>query len=862
MTTDGDGHRVDLDATASGYAVVVQAGRDATVAVHQGDRPRVAWPVRVGVPPSPADHHQDRRAYALLVDALASGRAAMVVGAPQRAGVVVSGMGGVGKSQLAARHAWSVWADPVVDMAVWVSALSRDAIVTTYADAATRVLVQQDPQIADRPPEQAAIRFREWLASTSRRWLIVLDDVQDPAHLRGLDPPPSASGQVVVTSRRRDTAAGRGGHRVIELDVFTRDEAVTYLAQALADTTDGGDQDRLADLAEELGWLPLALSQASAYLGDQPLLTITAYRSMLADRRRTLAELTPPEHALPEHQRTIAATWSLSIDRADHVEIPNRPRGAGLARPLLEVAALLDPNGVPVDLFTAQPVLDHLTTLARRRVDHDDVNDGLTRLHRFNLITLTPDRPAKAVAVHALVQRAVRDSLSPDHLHTLAHTTADTLLAIWPDVDTVHPDLGQALRSNTTTLHTHTTPALLTPALHDVLERAGKSLGGSGQVHAAITYWHNLYGHINSQLGPDHPDTLITRSKLAYWRGAAGDQAGAVAVLEALLADRLRVFGPDHPDTLITRGKLAYWRGAAGDPGSAVAGFEALLTDHLRVMGPDHPDTLDTRSKLASWRGSAGDQAGAVAGFEALLADRLRVFGPDHPDTLNTRGSLAYWRGEEGDPGSAVAGLEALVTDQLRVLGPDHPDTLNTRVSLAYRRGEADDPGSAVAELEALLSDRLRVLGPDHPDSLHTRIDLAYWRVKAGDPGSAVAELEALLADRLRVLGPDHPDTLITRGILAHSRGEAGDPVGAVAGFKALLPDHLRVMGPDHPITLSTRANLARWRGEAGDPGSAVAGLEALLADHLRVLGPDHPSTMITRNKLTHWQDMVKRNFN
>ncbi|MFC6094694.1 FxSxx-COOH system tetratricopeptide repeat protein [Saccharothrix lopnurensis] len=811
---------MDLDATASGYAVVVQAGRDATVAVHQGDRARVAWPVRVGVPPSPADHHQARRAYALLVDGLASGRAVVVVGAPQRAGVVVSGMGGVGKSQLAARHAWSVWADPVVDVAVWVSVLSRDAIVTAYADAATRVLVQQDPQIADRPPEQAAARFREWLASTSRRWLIVLDDVQDPAHLRGLDPPPSAGGQVVVTSRRRDTAAGRGGHRVIELDVFTRDEAVTYLAQSLAGTTDGGDQDRLADLAEELGWLPLALSQVSAYLGDQPLLTITAYRLMLADRRRTLAELTPPEHALPEHQRTIAATWSLSIDRADHLDDPSQPRGAGLARPLLEVAALLDPNGIPLDLFTAQPVLDYLTTLARRRVYHDDVHDGLTRLHRFNLITLTPDRPARAVAVHALVQRAVRDALSPDHLHTLAHTTADTLLAIWPDVDTVHPDLGQALRSNTTTLHTHTTPALLTPALHDVLERAGKSLGGSGQVHAAITYWHNLYGHINSQLGPDHPDTLNTRSKLAYWRGEAGDQAGAVAGVEALLADRLRVLGPDHPDTLNTRGKLAYWRGAAGDPGNAVAGFKALLTDHLRVMGPDHPDTLDTRSKLASWRGSAGDQAGAVAGFEALLADRLRVLGPDHPDTLNTRGSLAY------------------------------------------TRGEADDPGSAVAELEALLSDRLRVLGPDHPDSLHTRIDLAYWRVEAGDPGSAVAELEALLADRLRVLGPDHPDTLITRGILAHSRGEAGDPVGAVAGFKALLPDHLRVMGPDHPVTLSTRANLTRWRGEAGDPGSAVAELEALLADRLRALGPDHPSTIITRNKLTHWQEMVKRHSN
>ncbi|CAL9677638.1 hypothetical protein SUDANB95_07964 (plasmid) [Actinosynnema sp. ALI-1.44] len=693
-----------------------------------------------------------------------------MVGAPQRSGVVVSGMGGVGKSQLAARHAWSVWADPVVDVAVWVSALSRDAIVTAYAEAATRVLVEQDPMIADRPPDEAAERFREWLAGTPQRWLIVLDDVQDPADLRGLDPPPGAGGQVVVTSRRRDAALARGGHQMIELDVFTPDEAVAYLAEALAGTTDGGDRDKLAGLAEELGWLPLALSQAAAYLADQPLLTVTDYREMLADRRRTLTELTPPEHALPEHQRTIAVTWSVSIDRADRVEDPARPRGAGLARPLLETAALLDTNGIPLDLFTAQPVLDHLTTLIGRPVDADGVHDGLTRLHRFNLITLTPDRPARAVAVHALVQRAVRDTLTPHRLHTLAHMTADALHAIWPEIDTTHPVLAQALRFNTTTLHSHTTPALLTHKGHGVLERAGNSLGISGQVHAAITYWHTLYNHVNRALGPDHLDTMIARSNVAYWRGKAGDLAGAIAESEALLADRRRILGPDHHHTLSTRRDIARWRGEAGDPAGAVAEFEALLVSDLRLLGPNHPTTLSTRRNIAYWRGKAGDLAGAIAESETLLADQLRILGPDHAGIRITRGDLVHWRGEAGDPVSARAWFEEL------------------------------------------LSERLRVLGPDHPTTLTTRHNLAYWRGEAGDPAGAVTEFEALLADRLRVLGPDHPDTLITRGNLARWRGDAGDPAGAVTGLKALLDDILRVLGPDHPHTVTARSKLSHWQ--------------------------------------------------
>ena len=109
------------------------------------------------------------------------------------------------------------------------------------------------------------------------------------------------------------------------------------------------------------------------------------------------------------------------------------------------------------------------------------------------------------------------------------------------------------------------------------------------------------------------------------------------------------MLGPDHPDTLTTRSNLAYWLGQAGDPAQArPPQFEQLLADQLRVLGPDHPDTLTTRNNLASWLGEAGEPAGAPPQFEQLLADQLRVLGPDHPDTLTTRSNLACWLGEAG----------------------------------------------------------------------------------------------------------------------------------------------------------------------------------------------------------------------
>jgi hypothetical protein len=85
-----------------------------------------------------------------------------------------------------------------------------------------------------------------------------------------------------------------------------------------------------------------------------------------------------------------------------------------------------------------------------------------------------------------------------------------------------------------------------------------------------------------------------------------------VRLLTALLPDRERVQGPDHPDTLITRSSIAAWTGECGDAAGAVRLFTALLPDQERVLGPDHPDTLATRNNIAYWtehlrHGSRGD---------------------------------------------------------------------------------------------------------------------------------------------------------------------------------------------------------------------------------------------------------------
>ncbi|MFC8146558.1 tetratricopeptide repeat protein [Streptomyces paradoxus] len=812
----------------------------------------VSWPHQVGVLPRQADCFQHRAAVEALAQAVAGGGTAVLC-------QVLAGTGGVGKTQLAAHHARALLQEGQVDLLLWATATSREAITTVYAQTAAEVL-SADPG----NPEQAARAFLAWLEPKPGRqqpcrWLIVLDDLADPADLRGLWPPASPHGRTLVTTRRRDAVLSGSGRRLVNVGLFTEEEAAAYLTTALAAHGRQEPADQLAALAEGLGHLPLALSQAVAYLLDANLDCAT-YRQRLTDRARTLTDVLPDPSGLPDDQATtVAAAWTLSIDRADEL------RPVGLARPMLHLAAMLDPNGIPATVLTSSPVLTYLAKHGNCEADIDrhavqaghvkteDAVGALRALHRLSLIDHEPSSSHQTVRVHQLIQRAARDTLTTQERDDLAYTAADALKAAWPDIER-DSALAQALRVNSTTLIRHAEQALYRSGAHELLFLVGESLGGSGQSAAAATYFHRLETATHRQLGPDHPDTLTARQGLAVWRGEAGAPVRAVTDLTQLLADRIRVQGNDHPDTLQTRDHLANRRGYAGNPVGAVIAYEQLLIDRIRVLGKDHPDTLSNRHQIAYWRSEAGDQVQAVTDLTQLLADRIRVQGNDHPATLITRGNLAYSRWEVGDRAGALAAYEQVLTDQMRVVGKDHPHTLISRGNLARWRWEAGDRVRAVAELTQLLEDRKRALGNDHPDTLSNRHQIASWRWEGGDRAGAITELTQLLEDRKRALGNDHPHTLDTRDDLAYWRWEAGDRAGAITELTQLLEDRKRVLGNDHPVILDLRKDIARWRGEAGNAAGAVAGYEQLLQDQVRMLGSDHPDTLTTRKKVAHWR--------
>jgi tetratricopeptide (TPR) repeat protein len=711
-------------------------------------------PVLVGRPPLRADAFQERP---VLRDAFAGNT---TTDRTATMGQVITGDGGTGKTQLAAAAFAAALRD--VDIAVWINARTRSDVVATYARAyaAVRSIV---PTQDEGEAEQQATNLLGWLATTGQRWLIVLDDVADPADLRGLWPS-GTGGRVIVTTRRRDAELLARG-QVVDVNTFRRTESLAYLAAKLNGVAGmpAGVLDDADGLAADLGDLPLALSHATATIINDGI-RCRDYRTLFASGAHRLNDVLPsdPADAGDDYVYPVSSTWSLARDRAD------RLRPAGLAGPMLDVIAVLDPNGIPETVLTGAPMCRYLTagdaTVARQ---------AIRNLWRLSLVTHDPIDPVRSVRMHALAQRANIERMPPDATAHAVRVAADALVSAWPAID-AGTALGQALRANAATLIERHPTALWRTIAHPVLFRMGGSLADSGLIAGAMAYCTELAAAAAQHLGTDHPDALRARYHLAGAHSAAGDLAAAGTAYRELLADQARVLGADHADTLTTRADLGWWQGTAGDPSAAVAAFRDLLADRTRVLGRDHRDTLFTRNCLARWRARAGSPAEAIETFEHLLRDECRLLGAHHPDTLATRNNLAYVRGKAGDPRGALAEIEQVLAGRIRLLGPDHPRTLTTRAHLARWRGEAGDATGAAAAFADILADELRVLGLDHPRTCITRACLARWRGEAGDATGAVAALEGVLADRYRLLGDDHPDTVETRQDLGHWRRRCG----------------------------------------------------------------------------------------
>jgi tetratricopeptide (TPR) repeat protein len=589
----------------------------------------------------------------------------------------LGGSGGVGKSELALYWARRCAESGQYAVVHWIDATTEASTHAGLVALATELEVEPG---ADLAATSAVIDGA--LARLDRRWLLVLDNADTLDHLVGNLP--TASGGMALVTTRSTTAGAEVDAVVVDVDVFDPEEAVGFL---LAAVSAAGPDPAAASIADRLGYLPLALAQAAAFMNDKSM-SLAAYDALIAkDLPRGLAV------SATRHERTVATLWN-------HIwRLLSEEALAVLAR-----ASLLAPKAIPVE------------ALETESASAQDVSQALREAARYRVVTIT-DGPTglDTVDVHQLTQLAARPTGAELDRAVLDVTLCMAHLA--SSVDALNPNSWPAWeRLDPHVIHFHsTTPSSILTMR--VVDRLATYRQWRGLLYDAIPLFEGLLEEARSFPTPDPSRISTARSNLAtaYWQ--AGRVTDAIEIEEGVAADVQDLFGDDSLNSLVTRQNLAVTYTKVGRLDEAIALAEAVVEDSERTLGPSHPFTFKHQVTLAAAYREAGRYADALAIDETGAAACEAAHGRDHPETLAAKSSLFLTYAHMGRTAEAADLGASILRDRERILGPDHPDIVNTKANLAtvYRLIGRDAEGKEL--LDDAVEVARRVLGTDHPDT-------------------------------------------------------------------------------------------------------------------------------------------------
>ncbi|WP_341758604.1 NB-ARC domain-containing protein [Candidatus Tisiphia endosymbiont of Ditula angustiorana] len=290
-----------------------------------------------------------------------------------------AGLGGIGKTQLALQYV-NHTKHPYT-LKVWFPAENIDDLYNKYIEFAKLLGYAENTYTK----ENIIAYVKQWLVENPG-WLLVYDNV---SNYRKIAPfLPETGGYMILTTRQRHWPTK---FSILPIDVMTEEESIKTIKTLIQRNVAAEEQNAMRTLVEVLGYLPLALVQASAYI-KQKHITIPEY---LALYQRYESELLADNSFLGEtnsYNYPVAITWNITLEAiVRDTKINNEPP---IAIELLTVCAYLAPDRISRKLLltwlqTAHPHLSspeltlnkHIALLWQySMINYDDNNISIHRL--------------------------------------------------------------------------------------------------------------------------------------------------------------------------------------------------------------------------------------------------------------------------------------------------------------------------------------------------------------------------------------------------------------------------------------------------------------------------------------------------
>ncbi|KAK3896647.1 acyl transferase/acyl hydrolase/lysophospholipase, partial [Staphylotrichum tortipilum] len=608
---------------------------------------------------------------------------------------VLYGLGGIGKTQLAADFARRHKA--TFSSVFWLDGRSEDHLRQSLAGYASKI-----------PKGQIPDRSRDTGLNSEKDVDIVVADVLD-----WLARPDNVSWLLVFDNVDRDFEQGSETGAYDVRRYLPGDHGSVLITTRLARMAQLGDSTRLKKADEELGaaifklmdetsrallglldGLPLALAQAASYLRETGLDTaayIRLYKEQWDDLMRSDGESGSP--LLDYEQRSIATAWTISFRAIED-------RNASAAK-LLRLWAFLDNKDLWYGLLQQ--------AISGRRdwpgwicgVACNEVKflDAVRLLLRYSMIE-AQESVLNSYVMHPVVHRWM------SHIQDGGEKIEYVRLAVMV--------IGSSLPMNTTDAYWILQRRLLPhaeqcswwmgqicdsewgveEALVDAIHMLGILYANQGRLEEAeAMYQRALHGY-EKALGQDHTSTLDTVNNLGLLYRDQSRLEEAEAMFQRALQGKEKALGRDHTSTLDTVNNLGLLYMDQGQLEEAEAMYQRALQGYEKALGRDRTSSLGTVHNLGSLYGRQGRLEEAEAMYQRALQGKEKALGRDHTSTLDTVNNLGNLYVRQGRLEEAEAMYQRALQGTEKALGRDHTsslDTVNNLGNLYVRQGRLEE---------------------------------------------------------------------------------------------------------------------------------------------------------------------------
>jgi len=678
----------------------------------------------------------------------------------------VSGMGGIGKTELAWQYANFHREHKAYPAGIWWLFVRDNDLARQVLQKALRMGIQP-PDTLDNLEERLQFCYEEWAKQTSGNALLVLDDVSDyPAVQRLL--PRNPRFKVLLTARQIVPSPVE----CLPLKVLKPEAALNLLRLTAGDLPGNGlgrIDAQLEDaqaLCQWLDYLPLGIELVGRYLRRKRTLPWATVLQRLQSQRLEARALQEAEAGMTA-RRGVAAAFELSW--------------AELKPPARTLGCLLS-------VFAQAPIPWELVAECLPDWDEEDLEDCRDyELLEQSLLSLVEDETSDP-AQSGLVQPRYQ-------LHALIREFFAVKLQGHADAENLRRSFAAALTAvaktipQTVTLEVQERVKEALPHLEVVAEQWSHLLEDSdavwsftvlGLVAQGQSLWAEAQKWFKACLqmtekrcGAEHSLTAKSLNNLALLYDAMGRYPEAEPLYVRSLSIYQQQLGADHPDTALSLNNLAALYYAMGRYAEAEPLYVRSLSIYEQQLGADHPNTAPTLNNQAELYRAMGRYPEAEPLYVRSLAIREQQLGAEHPDTalsLNNQALLyhAMGRYQEAEP----LYVRSLAIREQK-LGAEHPSTATSLNNLALLYSAMGRYQEAEPLYVRSLSIREQQLGADHPDTAKSLNNLAVLYYEMG----RYPEAEPLYVRSLEIsfhrLGENHPNTQTVRSNFIYFLREA-----------------------------------------------------------------------------------------